>query len=99
MQDLSLLPISLTFNLASNPDTEDEWQIVDKEDTQPFGGVNDEKKEVIQEKSSDSSEKSAAEEKSELAKARWEVMQPQRGGVYPDREVKVPSYPQFTGNW
>ena len=41
----------------------------------------------------------SAEEKRELAKAKWEGMQPQRGGVYPDREVKTPSYPQFTGNW
>ncbi|EWG49049.1 hypothetical protein FVEG_16395 [Fusarium verticillioides 7600] len=81
---------------ASNPYNEDEWQIVDKEDTQPVGVVNEEKKEVIQEKIY---EKSAAEEKRELAKARWEGMQPQRGGVYPNREVKVPSYPQFTGNW
>ncbi|KAF5651934.1 beta-galactosidase [Fusarium sp. NRRL 25303] len=87
------------FNPASNPDIEDEWQIVDKEDTQPDGLGKDEKKELIQEKASDNSEKSPAEEKRELAKARWEGMQPQRGGVYPDREVKTPSYPQFTGNW
>jgi hypothetical protein len=87
------------LNPAPNPDTEDEWQIVDKEDTQPVGVGKDEKKEVTQEKSSDNSEKSAAEEKRELAKAKWEGMQPQRGGVYPDREVKVPSYPQFAGNW
>ncbi|CCT74703.1 uncharacterized protein FFB20_02286 [Fusarium fujikuroi] len=84
---------------ASNPDIEDEWQIVDKEDTQPDGLGKDEKKELVQEKPSDNSEKSLAEEKRELAKARWEGMQPQRGGVYPDREVKTPSYPQFTGNW
>ncbi|KAF5721623.1 beta-galactosidase [Fusarium globosum] len=83
----------------SNPGIEDEWQIVDKEDTQPDGLGKDEKKELVQEKPSDSSEKSLAEEKRELAKARWEGMQPQRGGVYPDREVKTPSYPQFTGNW
>ncbi|KAF4952255.1 hypothetical protein FGADI_6875 [Fusarium gaditjirri] len=70
----------------SNPDTEDEWQI----------GEN---KEVIQEKASGDSEKSAADERGGLAKATWEGMQPQRGDVYPDREVKTPSYPQFTGNW
>ncbi|KAF5609276.1 beta-galactosidase [Fusarium subglutinans] len=83
----------------SNPDTEDEWQIISKEDTQPDDLVKDENKEVAQEKKSDNSEKSPAEEKRELAKAKWEGMQPQRGGVYPDREVKTPSYPQFTGNW
>ncbi|KAI8400147.1 hypothetical protein FOFC_18970, partial [Fusarium oxysporum] len=82
----------------SNPDTEDEWQIVSKEDTQPDGSGKDENKEVIQEKTSNNSERSAVEEKRELAKAKWESMQPQRGGVYPDREVKTPSYPQFTGN-
>ncbi|KAH7220127.1 hypothetical protein BKA60DRAFT_57033 [Fusarium oxysporum] len=84
---------------ASNPDTEDEWQIVSKEDTQPDDLGKDENKEVIKEKTSDNSERSAAEEKRELAKAKWEGMQPQRGCVYPDREVKTPSYPQFTGNW
>ncbi|KAL9562411.1 hypothetical protein ACKAV7_013494 [Fusarium commune] len=83
----------------SNPDTEDEWQIVSKEDTQPDDLEKDENKEITQEKNSDNSDKSAAEEKRELAKAKWEGMQPQRGGVYPDREVKTPSYPQFTGNW
>ncbi|KAI7763843.1 hypothetical protein LZL87_006225 [Fusarium oxysporum] len=83
----------------SNPDTEDEWQIVSKEDTQPDDLEKDENKEITQEKDSDNSDKSAAEEKRELAKAKWEGMQPQRGGVYPDREVKTPSYPQFTGNW
>ncbi|KAF5557457.1 beta-galactosidase [Fusarium mexicanum] len=83
----------------SNPDSEDEWQIVSKEDAGPDDLKKDENKEVNQEKTSDSPEKSPAEEKRELAKARWEGMQPQRGGVYPDREVKTPSYPQFTGNW
>ncbi|KAG5763394.1 hypothetical protein H9Q72_008496 [Fusarium xylarioides] len=96
--DLSFVNIA-DFNPTSNPETEDEWQIVDKEDTQPVRVGKDEKKDVSQEKSSDNSEKSAADEKRELAKARWEGMQPQSGGVYPDREVKVPSYPQFTGNW
>ncbi|KNB09180.1 hypothetical protein FOXG_09810 [Fusarium oxysporum f. sp. lycopersici 4287] len=87
------------LNPASNPDTEDEWQIVSKEDTQPNESGKYENKEVIQEKTSDNSERSAVEEKRELAKAKWEGMQPQRGGVYPDREVKTPNYPQFTGNW
>ncbi|KAJ9416329.1 hypothetical protein QL093DRAFT_2434649 [Fusarium oxysporum] len=74
-------------------------KIDSREDTQPNESGKYENKEVIQEKTSDNSERSAVEEKRELAKAKWEGMQPQRGGVYPDREVKTPNYPQFTGNW
>jgi hypothetical protein len=59
----------------------------------------DEKNESNTEKDSVNSENSDAEEKRALAKIKWDGMQPQRGGVYPDREVKTPSYPQFTGNW
>ncbi|KAH7236975.1 uncharacterized protein BKA55DRAFT_694599 [Fusarium redolens] len=84
---------------ASNPNIEDDWQIVSKEEIQPDDSGKEEKKESNFEKDSGNSEKSAAEEKRELAKAKWEGMQPQRGGVYPDREVKTPDYPQFTGNW
>jgi hypothetical protein len=39
------------------------------------------------------------ERKKELTKAKWAGMGQQAGGVHPHREVKIPSYGQFIGDW
>jgi hypothetical protein len=35
----------------------------------------------------------------DMEKEKCTDMQAQKGGVYPHREVEIPSYPQFIGNW
>jgi hypothetical protein len=35
----------------------------------------------------------------ETEKEKSTNMQGQKGGVYPHREVEIPSYSQFIGNW
>lgn len=35
----------------------------------------------------------------EMEKEKCTDMQAQKGGVYPHREVEIPSYSQFIGNW
>ncbi|KAF4450435.1 hypothetical protein F53441_6434 [Fusarium austroafricanum] len=84
---------------ATKPETDDDWHIVTKEETQPSekqekAGLNDEK--TVEK----SEEEKIAEEKKAKAKEKWEGAGPQqRGGVYPHRDVRVPSYSDFTGDW
>ncbi|KAF5022638.1 hypothetical protein F66182_5314 [Fusarium sp. NRRL 66182] len=86
-------------------DIEDDWQLLTKEDIQT---PDQEKMEPPMDRDTEKQsmhdeeivmEAPPSDKKSEPADAKWEGMQPQKGGVYPHRDVKVPSYPRFTGNW
>ncbi|GKU06494.1 unnamed protein product [Fusarium langsethiae] len=84
---------------TAGTDKDDDWEIVDEKENQlPEYQV---KKENDLEKGTKESPKEMTDEerKRELTKAKWEGMQQQAGGVYPRREVKVPSYPKFLGDW
>ncbi|KAF5232931.1 hypothetical protein FAUST_8419 [Fusarium austroamericanum] len=79
---------------------DDEWEFVNEKEHQPSDSPV--KKENDLEKGTEESSKkemSDEERKRELNKTKWEGMQQQSGGVYPHREVKVPSYPKFMGDW
>ncbi|KAM0402140.1 hypothetical protein ACHAPZ_005048 [Fusarium culmorum] len=78
---------------------DDEWEFVNEKETQPSD--DQVKKENDLEKNTEEPKKEMTEEerKRELNKTKWEGMQQQSGGVYPHREVKVPSYPKFMGDW
>ncbi|GKU21485.1 unnamed protein product [Fusarium langsethiae] len=85
--------------ITTGTDKDDDWEIVDEKENQlPEYQV---KKENDLEKGTKESPKEMTDEerKRELTKAKWEGMQQQAGGVYPRREVKVPSYPKFLGDW
>ncbi|OBS24625.1 hypothetical protein FPOA_05165 [Fusarium poae] len=77
----------------------DDWEIVNGKGSE----LSDDQanKERDSEKGTEESSKGMAEDerKRELTKAKWEGMQQQAGGVYPHREVQVPTYPKFTGDW
>ncbi|EKJ69368.1 hypothetical protein FPSE_10434 [Fusarium pseudograminearum CS3096] len=83
---------------ASQVEKDDDWEFVNEKESQPS---DDQVKENDLEKSNEESKKEMSDEerKRELNKTKWEGMQQQSGGVYPHREVKVPSYPKFMGDW
>ncbi|KAJ4264519.1 hypothetical protein NW762_005721 [Fusarium torreyae] len=76
----------------------------DEEDTKTAELTKDNDRETTDNDQGTSSEdacmeKRSGDEKRDQAEAKWAGMQPQSGGVHPYREVKVPSYSQFVGNW
>ncbi|KAL6916862.1 hypothetical protein ACHAPO_006789 [Fusarium lateritium] len=85
--------------ITTQTDKDDDWEIVNEKDSQV--SKDQLKKESDLEKGTEESSKEMTEEerKRELTKAKWAGMQQQAGGVYPHREVKVPSYPKFMGDW
>ncbi|KAF4993178.1 hypothetical protein FGRMN_6663 [Fusarium graminum] len=87
---------------SSATEIKDDWQIVTGEDGQ-LSEHFEKPKTPGTEREEDASklptEKSAVDDKSDVKDAKWAAIQPQRGGAYPDREAKAPSYPSFTGNW
>ncbi|KAM0559899.1 hypothetical protein ACHAPJ_003849 [Fusarium lateritium] len=71
------------------------------ENAEPTENKDVEKKDNNREQSYEAlqMEKRPSDEKRDQAETKWADMQPQSGGVHPHREVKVPSYSQFVGNW
>ncbi|RGP67757.1 hypothetical protein FSPOR_5947 [Fusarium sporotrichioides] len=85
--------------ITTGTDKDDGWEIVNENDSRL--SEHQVKKENDLEKGTKESPKDMTDEerKRGLTKAKWEGMQQQAGGVYPHREVKVPSYPKFLGDW
>ncbi|KAG8359428.1 hypothetical protein FVEN_g2885 [Fusarium venenatum] len=85
--------------ITTETDKDDDWEIVNEKESQL--SKDPVKKESDLEKGTEESSKEMTEEelKRELTKTKWAGMQQQAGGVYPHREVKVPSYPKFMGDW
>ncbi|KAM0329092.1 hypothetical protein ACHAPQ_006842 [Fusarium lateritium] len=80
---------------ATKTNLEDDWQIITEEDAQPLARVETlEKLEPYHEH-----DPKEALSEANMEKEKCTNMQAQQGDVYPQREVKIPSYPQFIGNW
>ncbi|CAJ0542769.1 Ff.00g002440.m01.CDS01 [Fusarium sp. VM40] len=80
---------------ATQTSLEDDWQIITEEDVQPHAKIE------TMEKSEPNREQDPKEPLAEveMEKEKCTDMQAQKGGVYPHREVEIPSYSQFIGNW
>ncbi|KIL87463.1 hypothetical protein FAVG1_09169 [Fusarium avenaceum] len=80
---------------AAQTSLEDDWQIITEEDVQPHPRI-----ETLEEPEP-SCELDPKEPLAEvdMKKEKCTDMQAQKGGVYPHREVEIPSYSQFIGNW
>jgi hypothetical protein len=81
--------------LATETNLEDDWQIITEEDVQPHARI--ETMEKLEPCREEKPKESLAEV--DMEKEKCTDMQAQKGGVYPHREVEIPSYPQFIGNW
>ncbi|KAM0234375.1 hypothetical protein ACHAP5_010097 [Fusarium lateritium] len=74
---------------ATKTNLEDDWQMITEKDAQSPARV-----ETLEKLDPKEALPEANKEKEKCAD-----MQAQQGGVHPHREVKIPSYPQFIGNW
>lgn len=78
-------------------DRDDDWEIVNEKDTQAEGQA---KNGGDLEKGLEEPEKETEDERTrELMKEKWADMRQQQGGVHRDREVKIPTYKSFVGDW
>ncbi|KAG5660090.1 hypothetical protein KAF25_003612 [Fusarium avenaceum] len=80
---------------AAQTSLEDDWQIITEEDAQPLPRI-----ETVEEPEP-SREQNLKEPLTgvDMEKEKCMDMEAQKGGVYPHREVEIPSYSQFIGNW
>nr|CEG05376.1 unnamed protein product [Fusarium clavum] len=77
--------------------TDDDWEIVNEKVSQAESQA---KNEDDMEKGPEEPEKKTEDERRrELMKEKWADMPQQKGGVDPDREVKIPTYKSFVGDW
>ncbi|KAJ4118936.1 hypothetical protein NW768_010678 [Fusarium equiseti] len=103
----SKVPTSTPFAPPTRPmakvkaDKDDDWEIVNEKDSQaPTQSEAQAKNEGDLEKGTEEPEKKTEDERRrELMKEKWADMRQQQGGVHPDREVKIPTYKSFVGDW
>ncbi|RGP76690.1 hypothetical protein FLONG3_5130 [Fusarium longipes] len=78
---------------------DDDWEIVAGKESQQLEEQSEKVDDLEKGPADPKKEMTEEERKRELTKAKWTGMQQQAGGVYPPREVKIPSYGQFIGDW
>ena len=99
----SKVPTSTPFTPPTRPmakvraDKDDDWEIVNEKNSQAESQAKNEGD--LEKGPGEPEEKTEDERRRELMKEKWADMQQQQGGVHPHREVKIPTYKSFVGDW